>query len=940
MKKSLFTGLLVLGSIFTYAQDDWLSKAIMKGLGDAGAEKKAKLDSIDFQFAISVNDNVGFVDVKNKGEGWSNFLYQNKAKGDRTMSEVARDTVEFALGFYRVRWYKIAEESLLTAKAFMEENNLTNDISYLKCISNLAMVSLMQGKLVDASQLIDYALTTSQNTLGARSAAYAANLNSQAKLFQAEGKFNEAEKIFEEAESIVIKVFGENSMQYAILLNNRAMLNQSVGRYAEAETLIKKAVAVLDGMSKKKDKKADAGSFETRRFLTNLAFTYQLAGNLVEAEKSFLSIKDIFEKKYGVAGQTNNPDYANLLNQLALLYVQMGKLDQVEALLQKSAVIYKRKLSEESPAFAKVQNDLGNFYRIQGKFTEGEAALLKAVDIRKRVLGENHPDYVKSLENLAILYWKKGDFAKAKPIFGESMTKSLTFINNYFPPMSEAEKTKYWDILRPRFQRFYNYAIEASTSDPAVLKDMFNYQIATKALLLNSTNKIKKAILSSGNPTLINDYIDWIKQKEMLARYYALSKDELKEQKIDIVALEKQANASERSLSQRSTDFSQAYQSEQITFDQIAGVLGDQEAVLEIIHVIGYDKDFTTDARYVALVLTKGTQQPQMVVLENGNQLETRYAKFYKNAIQQKIADEYSYDQYWARFESLLAGKKNIYVSPDGVFNQVNLNTLKKKEGDYVLNRYDLVVLGNSKDLLAIKQRKKGVPKKDAFLLGFPDYGGNAVALPGTKVEIEGITKILTTAGYKTTQRQQKEASESNIKAVKGPSLMHIATHGYFLADADLNGGDALGIDAENAKNNPLLRSGLILAGVPAADNNAAPDLESNDNGVLTAYEAMNLNLEGTDLIVLSACETGLGDVRAGEGVYGLQRAFLVAGANALVMSLWKVDDAATQQLMTSFYSNWSKTGDKLKSFKQAQLQLMAKYKEPYYWGAFVMMGM
>ncbi len=942
MKKiGLILSVVLLAGSAAIAQDDWLSKALVKGLGDSGAQKKAKLDSIDFQFAISVNDNVGFVDIKNKGEGWSNALYSMKEKGERTPSEVARDTVEWALGYYKIRWYKFAEEGLLTAKKYIEDNSLTNEISYLKCISNLAMVALMQGKTVDAAQLIDYALTTSQTTLGANSAAYASNLNSQAKLLQSTGKFNEAEKVFDEAQPIVAKVFGESSMQYAILLNNKAMLNQSVGRYDVAENLIKQAIAVLDGMSKKKDKKADAGSFETRRFLTNLAFTYQLSGNLAEAEKSFLTIKDIFEKKYGIAGQTNNPDYANLLNQIALLYIQMGKMDQVEALLVKSATVYKKKLTEESPAFAKVQNDLGNFYRMQARYAEAETALQKAVDIRKRVLGESHPDYVKSVENLAILYWKKGDFAKAKPVFSDAMNKSLDFITHYFPPMSEAEKTKYWDILQPRFQRFYNYAIEASATDPSILKDVFNYQIATKALLLNSTNKIKKAILSSGDAALINDYIKWIKQKETLARYYALSKEELKEQKIDLVSLEKEANATERSLSQRSTDFSQAYANEQITLDKISALLGDNEAVLEIIHIRGFDKDFTNDAKYAALVLTKGSTQPKIAMLDNGNQMETRYAKFYKNAIQQKMVDEYSYDQYWARIEPLVAGKKTIFISPDGVYNQINLNTLRKTDGDYVLNRYDLVVIGNSKDLIVIKQRTKGGAKKDAFLLGFPDYGGNAVALPGTKVEIEGITKILTTAGYKTTQRQQKEASEANLKAVKGPSLMHIATHGYFLADADLNGGDALGIDAENAKNNPLLRSGLILAGVPAQGKaNSAPDLESNDNGVLTAYEAMNLNLEGTDLIILSACETGLGDVRAGEGVYGLQRAFLVAGANALVMSLWKVDDAATQQLMTNFYTNWSKSGDKLKAFKQAQLQLMAKYKEPYYWGAFVMMGM
>jgi CHAT domain-containing protein len=560
---------------------------------------------------------------------------------------------------------------------------------------------------------------------------------------------------------------------------------------------------------------------------------------------------------------------------------------------------------------------------------------------REASLGKNHPYFVQSQEDLAILHWKKNAWDKALPLYQEVMNKSIDFVNQYFPPMSEAEKTKYWDVLSPRFQRFYNFAIEASADNPAVIGDLYDYQIATKALLLSSTNKVKQAIFSSKNQALIKDYVAWLDQKETLARLYAYSKEELKIQEVNLDSMERAANTMERKLSSQSAAFSAGYSTQKIDYKQIQKLLNDTEAVVEIIHVRKFDQILTKESKYAALILTKGSDMPKLVLMENGEQLDTRYSKFYRNAIQQRIEDEYSYDQYWATIEPALAGKKVIYISPDGTYNQLNLNTLKKPGADYVINRYDLVIIGNSKDMIALKAKKAKVLKKNATLLGFPDYGpGDIVVLPGTKIELDGVSKVLKASGYQVKQFMQKTATETNLKSIKGPTLMHIATHGYFLKDVE-NTGSAFGISLENANDNPLLRSGLMLAGAgTTASGKRMPNLESNDNGILTAYEAMNLNLEGTDLIILSACETGLGDIKAGEGVYGLQRAFLVAGADALIMSLWKVDDAATQQLMQSFYSNWIKLGNKQKAFKQAQLQLMAKYKEPYYWGAFVMMGM
>jgi len=908
-----------------------LQKSLEKGkqlAGKSAAESvdkaQDKLDSTDFNYAISVIDNSGMMDIRDANENAvkgatavSNF---SKDESTKTPAQKCHELLNSAEFQYKRRWYRLAELAFLQAKFAYENESLTGNINYSKVHADLGLLYASMGRFNSAEFYTSEALSMREQTLGKNSKAYASSLNNMAVLYQETAKFNEAEKYFAEALQTVKTQLGEQSQEYAIVLNNQAIFFSKIGRYDQAVAKLKSAIAIIDSQPK-----PSAGI--QVGFQSNLALLYQHTNKFTDAEAIYLKLDKTLERSLA----TNNPYRAGVFDNLGLLYIQMGQLDKVEDLFKKSAAIYLKKFGEQNPNYAKVLSDQGNFYRMQGRFAEAEQMLTQALTIRGTVFDTNHPDYVKSQEDLGILYWKKGDMAKAYTNLQVAMEKSIDFINRYFPPMSEAEKTKYWDVLQPRFQRFYNYSLEASATNPAILDDMYDYQMATKGLLLNSTNKIKKAILSSGNAELIKDYVAWLDRKEALARYYSLSKEDLQNQKIDLAAAEQEVNNLERSLSQRSGDFSQGYNTEKISYKQVASTLLENEAVVELVRVHTYDKNFTTDSKYAALILTKNSE-PKLKILDNGNQLETRYAKFYRNAVQQKIADEYSYEQFWARIEPALAGKKAIYISPDGVYNQINLNTLKKGT-DYILNQYDLTIVGNSRDIIALKNQKATPPKKNAFLLGFPDYEGTTVAaLPGTKVEIDGVSKTLKASAYTVTQFVQKDATEARLKTVKGPALLHIATHGYFQPDTD--DGD------DNANNNPLLRSGLLLAGASKTlSGEALPNLESNDNGILTAYEAMNLSLEGTDLIVLSACETGLGDVRAGEGVYGLQRAFQVAGAKALVMSLWKVDDAATQALMTNFYTNLAKGSTKLKAFKQAQLQLMTKYKDPYYWGAFVMMG-
>jgi CHAT domain-containing protein/Tfp pilus assembly protein PilF len=922
---------------YSYGQEDLLGrfgKKLTKKLTEKGSNQVASLDSVDFQFAISLNQSAGFFDVEQKGETGATLLYQLKEESDKTKLELARENLEAGIGLFEYNRYKMAELYVLETKAMLEQDGLTNELVYLRTISNLGLIYLVQGKVLAAESLIIESLSDSEKALGKNSAAYVANLNNYAKLHQSLGKYNEAEKEFNEALQLCEAFFGDG-MQKAIILNNKAMLLHVMGRYEEAFEQMHLAMKSSE-VAPKKFLKSGENSFDNRKFRANLATMYQLSGRYEEAEQNFLAIKKVFENR----GQSKNIEYAGLLNQLGILYIQMGKNELVRDLLVQSGETYRKRFGDQNVYFAKVLNDLGNFYRQTGNYEGAEKQLTRAYEVRGAILEPLHPDYIRTQEDLAILYWKTNRPEEAYKLYKEVMDKTVDFTNRYFPPMSEAEKTKFWDITAPRFQRFYNFSLENKGTIKTLETDFYNYHIATKALLINSTNKVKQAILSSSDATLKRDYINWLDQKEQLAQMYGFSKEKLEEQKINLSELERQVNAMERSLSEKSSLFTAGYSAKQTDYSELLNLLGDNEAIVDIVRVRVFDQDFKDEVKYVAFVLKKGSGV-QVIELDNGSQLETRYVKYYRTAIQQRLPDEYSYNQFWSRIEPAVAGKKVLYVSPDGVYSQLNLNTLKNDKGEYNVNKYDIAIVGNAKDLIDIKARKSQTGAKSAFLLGFPDYATDAVPpLPGTKVELENITKVLKSANYTITQRMQKEATEKSIKSIKAPMIVHIATHGYFLPDVKGAQGSVYGVDAENASNNPLLRSGLILADAKGAIGKSPSDIAGSENGILTAYEAMNLDLEGTDLVIMSACETGLGDVKSGEGVYGLQRSFLVAGADALIMSLWKVDDEATQLLMSNFYSNWIKGGNKQKAFKQAQVQLMAKYKEPYYWGAFVMIGL
>ena len=937
MKKCVFVFLLV-WSAAAFAQINLgtLKKAYNSELGqkvkgavvDKLDDMRSDYDEASFNYAVALSDNAGLFESEERFKKNKRMLLDAFAATQG--KEVTREDSVLSLNsvgemMYASNKYKAAESSFLRAKKMLEKAADSSDALYAQIISNLGLLYHTTGRYTSAEKWALKAKDLRAKVLGESTTVYASSLNNVAVLYKDMGRYAEAEEIIGHAVETIQKTEGKQSVPFALSLNNQAMIFYAVGRTEEAENLLNQALEVAGKTLKDK-------STNYVRLLTNLALMYQDLKKYKESEEIYLKAIKIKEGKLS----TNHPDYAHLLDNLASLYLQMGKTKEVETNLKKAADIYKKKLGEKHPTYAGTIGNLGNFYRISNRTGEAEPLLSQALAIRKEALGENHPQSISSMESLGLLYWKMAKISESTALLQNVTSKSLEQIYLYFAPMSEAEKEKLWDKIKPRFLRFYAYAVHQGAKNPSLLADMYNYQLATKALLLNSTNRVKQQILQSNDSKLKAKYSQWLDQKEELAHVYTLSKEELSEEGINVDSLEKVANQFEKELSASSNLFSQGYKQKAIKVQDVSAALAPEEAALEIIQLNKFDNVLTDSVYYATLVLTKeAPSQPKLLLNKEGNQLNKKYYAYYRNSIHKMQPDEYSYAKFWQAIEETILAKKTLYVSLDGVYSQINLNTLLKPSGRYVIEDKDIVLVTNTKEIIELKKAasSKGAANT-ATLIGFPEYGskGTVQKLPGTQKELADIKTVLATKQYKVNYLIKGAADEQNVKEMGPSKILHFATHGFFLPEPEKESDEKVfGIASSKAKDNPMLRAGLLLA-------NAEATIEGkSENGILTAYEVSNLQLTNNEIVTLSACETGLGDVKNGEGVYGLQRAFQVAGGETIVMSLWKVNDEATQKLMSSFYKYYLQSGNKQKAFKQAQSELKKTFKEPYYWGAFVM---
>ncbi|MBD2091284.1 CHAT domain-containing protein [Microcoleus sp. FACHB-1515] len=840
-------------------------------------------------------------------------------------------------------------------------------------LNNLAELYREQGDYAQALPLYQQSRSILEATWGVNHPDVATALNNLALLYLDQGDYVEAEPLFKQALSILEATWGVNHPDVATALNNLAELYREQGNYAQAEPLYQRSLSILEAAWGVNHPLVGAT-------LNNLALLYQDQGGYVEAERLYQRSLSILEATWGL----DHPNIALILNGLASLYLKQGNYAQAEPLFERSLSIGEAALGVDHPFVATALNNLASLYQMQGNYAQAEPLYQQVLSIREAALGANHPLVAATFNNFAGLYQAQGNYTRALDWLRRGMEVDETNLAVTFLTGSEARKRAYIATLQGTASWAISLHLQAATTHSEAAELALTTVLRRKGRVLDAVTDSLQQLrqnLSPPDQTQLNQLQVTNTQLATLL-FGGLGNYSPEQYRTQVTALQMQAEQLENQLAQRSAEF--RAEVEPVTIESVQILIPADAALVELVQYnpfnprASYFERFGTP-RYAAYVLHK-TGDPQAVDLGEAEPIDRQIA-----VLRQGLRSPTQNPQGAARrldqlvmqpIRSLLGDKTHILISPDGQLNLIPFAALKDENDRYLLESYDFTYLTSGRDLLKLQLE---APSRSApVLFANPDYddpGSTQIAaiaiaqpastrstdqrssditalrfdpLPGTQTEAEAIAPLLPNLTVLT----GTQATENTLKRLQSPSILHLATHGFFLEDVEFvppnaRGGDgtiapvftgdqfSASPNVRQSNENPLLRSGLAMAGFNPRQGGGTED------GVLTALEVTNLDLRGTELVVMSACETGLGDVINGEGVYGLRRAFVMAGAESQLMSLWKVDDHGTSQLMSLYYERLQRGENRSAALRAVQREMLQApfYQHPYYWAGFIFSG-
>lgn len=782
-----------------------------------------------------------------------------------------------------------------------------------------------------------------------------------------------------EALDLAIKQYGKNSPQILKYLNNILIIDIYGADNKTTEIGIQALKIIYDnGME---------NTEIASQIWSGLAQENFQKSNYIDAVKYYQNALEIQQEKI----EATNPIilYTSLLG-LSNCYMSLNNFSNAKNHLTKTINYLDSESNMLEIAYGDYYDTLGRYYFLKQEYQKAIESYEKCFEIYGEVrskgrktnyilsnyfLNGNNEDVLKSLEleaksgNSQEFFYNRMNYGvkfqsykddEALNILIGSIEVLINSNNEYFHLLSDTERETAYDGFREKFE-FLNTHLLLNSSD-SFLNQFINFRLYYKSLLFkNSSNKFN----NSGDI----EYLNELKSNTTLINKYYESETNYSAE-IDILL--SRNRELEKFLAQNRISTSTP------NLEDLRNQLGEKEAYIEIVRInkqsrkpIENDNYYQfTDSIYYGAIIIKKNIAPKFVIIDDKNQLEDRYLKYYQNHItgsNKLLKDPKSYSLFFEPIDKELDGIEKIYLSTDGVYNSINVESFFNSGKDkYVIDYIDVKQVLSAQSILNTSKNHSNNSELRATIIGNPAFELNIVSnqnnneillrdlsldyfrensnsqtisyLPGTEKEINSISDILKQKQWDVQLYSDENATEENLKSINSPTILHIATHGYFLDAPKIDNSKAslLGVQTNHMQSNVYLRSGLLFSG---AQNTVNGDIMiEQDNGVFTAQEAKNLNLNDSELVVLSACETGLGENQSGEGVYGLQRAFMIAGAKSIIMSLWSVNDETTQKLMIEFYSNWIEKKIPLnEAFKSAKLNLKKEHPEPFYWAPFVL---
>ncbi|MEO8436168.1 MAG: CHAT domain-containing tetratricopeptide repeat protein [Pyrinomonadaceae bacterium] len=926
-----------------------------------------------------------------------------RSQGEETVEMVAEASGSYWLSIERTSKSAPAGQYQIRIAEVRAATKIDSALHEARRLNEASSSATFAGNYDDVRRFTESALLLSEDVLGAEHPYVANLLHRLAWYYWQKQDHAKSITLDERALAISAKTLGPDHFQTLEISRQLAWTYVETNELAKAERLAERTVEVSQKTfgpehpfvshcllvlarvtrdSKKREQLlqraliiAEKASFPEDAFygdaLNELGVFYTDKGDYDQAEPLLLRSQALNEKVYGPA----NIFHVVNLHNLGRIARERKDYVKAEDYYRRAIAILEKAFGPENPRLAITLNGIANIYRARGEYAKSLKAHLQVLTISEKTNGPYHPFTLLSLGNIAKTYAAQGNIAEAIKFQARVDAVIERNIEMNLAIGAERQKLQYLRSMAERTERTLSLNLDLAPNDGAASALAALVLLQRKGRLLDAMSESFASLRQRSTPkeqALLKQFNDTTEQLARLVLNGPLSMSFEEHQK-KVSDLEEQKEKLEGEISLRSAEFRAA--SQPVTLAAVQGAIPANAALIEFAVYRPFDpkaesnSDAYKEPHYVACVLRqKGEvrwrdlgdaksidEAIASMRLALGDPLR-REVRELSRSLDEKVMQP---------IRALLGDANQLLISPDGALNLIPFEALLDGQGRYLIQGFSVNYLTSGRDLLRMQVARAS--KSNPLAMADPLFGEPALELPlradattkpagrnsgrrgvtnardlsevyfaplgGTAEEARSIGKLFSDMNLLI----GTQATESALKQVVAPRILHLATHGFFLqeAAATVNPPGAPRGTGGNARiDNPLLRSGLALAGANLRSS-------GKDDGVLTALEASGLNLWGTKLVVLSACDTGLGEVRNGEGVYGLRRAFALAGAESLVMSLWPISDYSTRTLMTSYYKNLRSGLGRGEALRHVQLDMLRRNPKlhPFYWANFIQSG-